>query len=92
VRIIGVSRGERMTGAGCDLVLPGGIDMHVHLSPGEPPEPGVPGWADDFRSGSRAAIAGVVTISGLTTLFLRRRSRQDRTWPPCGRDAGPRIL
>jgi dihydropyrimidinase len=31
------------------LVLPGGIDPHTHLSPP---------WADDFESGTRAALAG----------------------------------
>ncbi|HEY7818080.1 MAG TPA: amidohydrolase family protein, partial [Vicinamibacteria bacterium] len=37
------------------LVLPGGIDPHAHLSPP---------WADDFESGSRAAIAGGITTVG----------------------------
>ncbi|HTW97565.1 MAG TPA: amidohydrolase family protein [Acidimicrobiales bacterium] len=37
------------------LVIPGGVDMHVHLSPP---------WADDFASGSRAAAAGGVTTFG----------------------------
>ena len=44
------------------LILPGGIDPHVHLSlPDYVPEKYR--WADDFESGSKAAIAG-----GLTTL------------------------
>lgn len=48
---------------GC-LVLPGAIDLHVHLS-AEPPEPGSPnGFVDDFDSGSRAAAAGGVTTIG----------------------------
>ncbi|HEY7700006.1 MAG TPA: hypothetical protein VIE88_16395, partial [Vicinamibacteria bacterium] len=40
------------------LVLPGGIDPHTHLSPP---------WADDFESGSRAAIAGGLTTLGCMT-------------------------
>jgi dihydropyrimidinase len=40
------------------LVLPGGIDPHTHLSPP---------WADDFESGSRAALAGGITTVGCMT-------------------------
>lgn len=40
------------------LVLPGGIDPHTHLSPP---------WADDFESGSRAALAGGITTIGCMT-------------------------
>jgi dihydropyrimidinase len=67
VQLGGSLRGRREIDAAGALVLPGGIDMHVHLSPPEPPEPGVPGWADDFGSGSRAAIAGGVTTIGNMT-------------------------
>lgn len=67
VQLGGPLRGRREIDASAALVLPGGIDMHVHLTPGEPPEPGVPGWADDFASGSRAAIAGGVTTVGNMT-------------------------
>jgi dihydropyrimidinase len=67
VQLGGPLRGRREIDAAGALVLPGGIDMHVHLSPGEPPEPGVPAWADDFHSGSRAAIAGGVTTVGNMT-------------------------
>jgi dihydropyrimidinase len=45
------------------LVLPGGVDMHVHLSPVEMAGDSQP-WADDFVSGSRAAAAGGVTTIG----------------------------
>ena len=67
VQLGGSLRGRREIDASGALVLPGGIDMHVHLTPGGPPEPGVPGWADDFHSGSRAAIAGGVTTVGNMT-------------------------
>lgn len=55
------------------LVLPGGVDMHVHLSPVETDEETIP-WADDFVSGSRAAAAGGVTTFGNMT-FPRRGER-----------------
>src|SRR5215472_19028657 len=61
--------GGTMTGAGeidADglLVIPGGIDAHVHLMCARftaqvaAAEPGEPTWADDFWTGSLAAIAG----------------------------------
>ncbi len=40
------------------LVLPGAIDPHTHLSPP---------WADDFESGSQAALAGGITTLGCMT-------------------------
>jgi dihydropyrimidinase len=46
------------------LVLPGGIDMHVHLTPS--PNRTV-SWVDDFASGSRAAAAGGITTIGNMT-------------------------
>ena len=51
---------------GC-LVLPGGVDAHVHLSGGGGPE-GAPTWADDWESGTRAAAAGGVTTVGNMTV------------------------
>jgi dihydropyrimidinase len=63
----GSPRGRREVDAAGAVVLPGGLDMHVHLSSPEPPEPGVPAWVDDFYSGSRAAIAGGVTTVGNMT-------------------------
>jgi dihydropyrimidinase len=48
------------------LVLPGGVDMHVHLTPAEVAE-GTFAWADDFGSGSRAAAAGGITTVGNMT-------------------------
>jgi dihydropyrimidinase len=56
------------------LVLPGGVDMHVHLTPAYVPEsegerPGEQTfwWADDFRTGSHAAAAGGITTIGNMT-------------------------
>lgn len=47
------------------LVLPGGIDMHVHLTPVE--AEGGAAWADDFVSGSyAAAMGGITTIGNIT--------------------------
>ncbi len=66
-QIGGSPRGRRELDATGALVLPGGIDMHVHLSSPEPPEPGVPAWVDDFSSGSAAAIAGGITTIGNMT-------------------------
>ncbi|TFF83932.1 hypothetical protein EU523_01950 [Candidatus Heimdallarchaeota archaeon] len=44
-------------------ILPGGIDPHVHLSlPEYVPERHR--WADDFESGSKAALAGGITTLG----------------------------
>jgi dihydropyrimidinase len=66
-QIGGAPRGRRALDATGALVLPGGIDMHVHLSSPEPAEPGVPAWVDDFGSGSAAAIAGGITTIGNMT-------------------------
>jgi dihydropyrimidinase len=53
--------GEQEIDARGLLVLPGGIDPHVHLTaPPSYPQP----WVDDFTSGSRAALAGGITTLG----------------------------
>ena len=57
VQIGGPMSGAREIDATGKLVLPGGVDMHVHLSPVEMGGESVP-WADDFVSGSHAAAAG----------------------------------
>jgi dihydropyrimidinase len=51
------------------LVLPGGVDAHVHLSnpPREGSAQGGPAWVDDFTSGSAAALAGGITSIGNMT-------------------------
>jgi dihydropyrimidinase len=63
----GSLRGRQEIDASGALVLPGALDMHVHLSAPKPAEPGVPAWTDDFASGSAAAIAGGVTTVGNMT-------------------------
>ncbi|MGV0819396.1 dihydropyrimidinase [Martelella sp. AMO21009] len=41
------------------LVMPGGIDSHVHIA--QPSAPGSPQMADGFETGTRSAIAGGTT-------------------------------
>ncbi len=68
VQLGGEMAGRRQIDASGALVLPGGIDMHVHLSLPSPPVPGRPAWVDDFATGSRAAIAGgITTVGNMTT-------------------------
>src|SRR5215831_21259795 len=73
--------GGTMTGAaeidaGGLLVIPGGIDAHVHLMCAQftaqvaAAEPGEPVWVDDFWTGSLAAIAGGITTVGNMTFAL----------------------
>ena len=68
-QIGGELRAERELDATGHLLLPGGVDAHVHLS--QPPGAGEgPRWVDDFASGSAAALAGGITTLGNMT-FLR---------------------
>ena len=54
----GTMRGAREIDARGLLLLPGGIDPHVHV---------LGGWADDFESASEAALAGgITTISNMS--------------------------
>ena len=64
----GEMQGIRELDATGKLVLPGGVDAHVHLSspPGEHAEPR---WVDDFSSGSAAAFAGGITSVGNMTFL-----------------------
>ena len=89
---IGIS-GERITQIGGEfeatteidargmLVLPGGVDAHVHLS--NPPREGSsqgpqgPAWVDDFTSGSAAALAGGITSVGNMTFPASGESLRD---------------
>lgn len=63
VQIGGELRAARAIDATGMLVMPGGVDAHVHLSV-PPGEPAGPAWVDDFTSGSAAALAGGVTTVG----------------------------
>ncbi|MDQ6674488.1 MAG: amidohydrolase family protein [Chloroflexota bacterium] len=50
------------------LLLPGGVDAHVHLSSAARSSADAgPAWVDDFQSGSGAALAGGVTSIGNMT-------------------------
>jgi len=73
--------GGPMTGsaeidAGGLLVLPGGIDAHVHLvcaglaAALAAEYPDEPGWVDDFWTGSLAAIGGGITTVGNMTFAM----------------------
>ena len=84
----GWMRGRREIDASGALVLPGGIDMHVHLSSPEPAAPGVPVWADDFASGSAAAIAGGVTTIGNMTFPAEGQSLHQALERDLGAAAG----
>ena len=48
------------------LVIPGGIDAHVHLTPSEEMLTG-PRWCDDLYAGTRGAAAGGITTVGNMT-------------------------
>jgi dihydropyrimidinase len=67
VQIGGELAGHLELDAAGKLVLPGGMDAHVHLS--VPPEEAdvTPSWVDDFTSGSAAALAGGITTLGNMT-------------------------
>ena len=70
----GAMSGREEVGAHGLLVLPGGIDAHVHLVCAavraallELTGPEEPAWADDFWTGSLAAIAGgITTVANMT--------------------------
>lgn len=68
-QIGGEMRGVRELDATGRLLLPGGIDAHVHLSspPGRAEQEHR--WVDDFTSGSRAALAGGITTLGNMTFL-----------------------
>jgi len=63
-----VAAGRELDATGL-IVVPGGVDAHVHLVPAPPGgQAGQgPGWVDDFWTGSLAAIAGGITTIGNMT-------------------------
>jgi dihydropyrimidinase len=72
----GAFTADREIDAAGMLVMPGGIDMHVHLTPAIAEE-GELRWVDDFASGTRAAAAGGITTVGNITTPLPRQSIPD---------------
>jgi len=70
VQIGGQINAARELDASGKLVLPGGVDAHVHLSspPGDRSTT-EPAWVDDFTSGSAAAFAGGITSVGNMTFL-----------------------
>jgi len=66
VQVGGEVRARRELDARGLLVLPGGIDAHVHLTLPQPPGD-EPAWCDDLHSGTRAAAAGGITTVGNMT-------------------------
>jgi dihydropyrimidinase len=70
-QIGGVIAGDNELDARGLLVIPGGIDAHVHLVyPALAKEFSEPIWVDDFWSGSLAALAGGITTIGNMTFAL----------------------
>jgi len=67
VQIGGVLSGNLELDAKGKLVLPGGVDAHVHLSVPPEEENVDPSWVDDFTSGSAAALMGGITTLGNMT-------------------------
>ena len=56
--------GDREIDADGLLVMPGGVDAHVHCSFWEDVEPGDPQWSDDYETGTKSAAAGGITAIG----------------------------
>ena len=69
VQVGGAMRGRRELDARDRLVVPGGIDPHVHLTCSDATDTD-PGWVDDFHSGSQAALAGGITTLGNMSFVL----------------------
>jgi dihydropyrimidinase len=69
--------GRREIDAHERLIMPGGVDPHVHLTCSDASED-EPGWVDDFESGSAAALAGGVTTLGNMSFVLPWETLADR--------------
>jgi len=67
VQIGGVLDGHSELNATGKLLLPGGVDPHVHLSVPPQDETAEHRFIDDFTSGSAAALAGGITTIGNMT-------------------------
>ena len=65
----GAMSGAREIDAADHLVLPGGVDVHVHLTPGRRSPGREPVWVDDLATGSAAALAGGITTLGNMTFL-----------------------
>jgi dihydropyrimidinase len=90
VQLGGAMTGRREISATRRYVFPGGVDIHVHLSPSVRPAPGVEQWVDDFFTGSQAAIAGgITTVGNMTFQWTGESLRQalDRDLDAARRDA-----
>ena len=77
VQVGGPMRGRRELDARDRLVLPGGIDPHVHLTCSDATEAD-PGWVDDFHSGSQSALAGGITTLGNMSFVLPSETMSHR--------------
>ena len=67
VQIGGELEGRTELDAAGKMVIPGGIDPHVHLSMPPQEDNSDPKWVDNFTSGSAAALAGGITTIGNMT-------------------------
>ncbi len=56
--------GAREIDASGLLVMPGGMDAHVHCSFWEDVAPGAPQWSDNYETGTKSAAAGGITAIG----------------------------
>lgn len=82
-------RGRREINADGLYVFPGGVDVHVHLSPSIRPLSPDDLRTDDFYTGSRAALAGgITTIGNMTAQWagetLRDAVERDQTAATAG--------
>lgn len=57
-------QGDREIDANGLLVMPGGMDAHVHCSFWEDIAPDEPQWSDNYETGTKSAAAGGITAIG----------------------------